>query len=80
MFSASLFSLPEFPKFWKAVMVLCLTVIFMLVEWIGRENHYAISTFGLKWPRLLRWGMYYLIIIAIFVFAGEEQEFIYFQF
>ncbi|MFM2190656.1 MAG: hypothetical protein RL491_1042 [Bacteroidota bacterium] len=80
MFSASLLSLPEFPKFWKAVMVLCLTVIFMLVEWIGRENHYAISTLGLKWPRLLRWGMYYLIIIAIFVFAGEEQEFIYFQF
>ncbi len=80
MCSSTLFSLPEFPKFWKAIVVLCLTGIFMFVEWVGRENQYAIANLGLKWPRLLRWGMYYLIIIAIFVFAGEEQEFIYFQF
>ncbi|MFM7766328.1 MAG: MBOAT family O-acyltransferase, partial [Bacteroidota bacterium] len=68
MCSPSLFSFPEFPKFWKAIMILCLVGIFMFIEWVGRENQYAIATLGIKWPRLLRWGMYYLIIIAIFVF------------
>jgi len=80
MCSPTLFTIPEFPKIGKAMLILGLTGIFMLVEWIGRENQYAIAALGLKWPRILRWGMYYLIIIAIFIFAGEEQEFIYFQF
>ena len=80
MCSPTLFAIPEFPKIGKAMLILGLTGIFMLVEWIGRENQYAIAALGLKWPRILRWGMYYLIMIAIFIFAGEEQEFIYFQF
>lgn len=57
-----------------------LVIIFMLVEWIGRSQQYAIQNLGLQWPRPVRWGLYYIIIIAIFIFGGSEQQFIYFQF
>ena len=57
-----------------------LVIIFMLVEWIGRSQQFAIQNLGLQWPRTVRWGLYYIIIIAIFIFGGSEQQFIYFQF
>lgn len=53
---------------------------FIVMEWIGREEHHPLEAFGLKWPRLVRWGFYYAMVVSIFVFAGEEQDFIYFQF
>ena len=55
-------------------------LLFLLVEWVGREGQYAISNLGLKWKAPFRYIMYYAIIIAIFWFAGKDQQFIYFQF
>ena len=49
-------------------------------EWFGREGQYAIAQFGDKWKKPIRWTFYYAIILAIFYFGGEEQQFIYFQF
>ena len=57
-----------------------LVLLFIMIEWIGREHQYAISRFGFKWPRPLRWSFYYLLIIAMIMFTGKEQQFIYFQF
>ena len=57
-----------------------LMVLFILIEWIGREQQYAIANFGLKWYKPLRWAFYYTIVLFIFLFAGKEQQFIYFQF
>jgi alginate O-acetyltransferase complex protein AlgI len=57
-----------------------MTMIFLIVEWIGREQQYAIEHLGTKWYKPLRWAMYYAIILAIFHFTGKEQQFIYFQF
>jgi len=54
--------------------------IFMMIEWIGREQQYAIANFGLKWPKYVRWLAYYVIVISIFYYSGSEQQFIYFQF
>ena len=76
IFSSSLFSLPEI----LPTQILMLIVVFLLVEWIGRKEQYAIEYLGLKWPKTITWSMYYLIILAIFYFMGEEQQFIYFQF
>lgn len=76
MLSSSLLNKPKvFPK-----VTLLLLLVFVLIEWFGREGQYAISDLGLKWKRPLRYGMYYAIIISIIWFAGKEQEFIYFQF
>ncbi len=57
-----------------------LIFLFIIIEWIGREQQYAIAHIGTKWYRPLRWGLYYVIVITIFLFAGKEQQFIYFQF
>jgi D-alanyl-lipoteichoic acid acyltransferase DltB (MBOAT superfamily) len=55
-------------------------LIFIVIEWLGREDQFAIQNLGLKWKRPLRYSLYYAMIIAIFWFAGQEQQFIYFQF
>lgn len=76
IFSYSLFSMPHiFPR-----VIILLVILFMIMEWIGRESRYAIENIGLKWKSPLRYALYYAIIIAIFWFGGKEQEFIYFQF
>ncbi|WP_445721757.1 MBOAT family O-acyltransferase [Flavobacterium sp.] len=76
IFSSSLFTIPEVRP--KTIILLIMT--FVLIEWQGREGHYAIAHLGIKWTPPLRYAMYYAIIIAIFWFGGKEQQFIYFQF
>ncbi len=80
IFSSSLFTLPHYFGLGRAIPTVCLVVIFTLIEWIGREDQYAIEKLGLKWKRPIRYAMYYAIIFAIIEFRGEQQEFIYFQF
>ena len=58
-----------------------LIVIFMLIEWAGRENKYALEKFGMKWPLPLRLSVYGLIVLLIFWFRTmNDVAFIYFQF
>lgn len=78
--SPSLFVLPKFSGMGNALITIILVAIFVLIEWQGREGQYAIAHLGSKWKRPLRYAMYYAIVIAIFWFGGEEQQFIYFQF
>jgi D-alanyl-lipoteichoic acid acyltransferase DltB (MBOAT superfamily) len=80
IFSSSFFSIPHFPGIGKAASIVVLIGIFLIVEWLGREQQYAIAFLGAKWYKPLRWTMYYAIIIVVFWFAGKEQQFIYFQF
>ncbi|WP_316815581.1 MBOAT family O-acyltransferase [Pedobacter nyackensis] len=79
IFSSSLFSIPELAKMKMAVITMAFVFVMMTVEWFGRDEQYAIAKIG-QWPVALRWGFYYSLLIAIFVFAGSGQEFIYFQF
>jgi hypothetical protein len=55
-------------------------MLFMIIEWIGREQQFAIEKIGLKWYRPIRLLFYYVIILTIIWFSGKEQQFIYFQF
>ncbi len=80
IFSASLFAMPNFLSGRSFLITIILVVFFVLIEWQGREGQYAIANLGLKWKRSLRYGLYYSIIIAIFLFGGAKQQFIYFQF
>lgn len=80
IFSHSLFTIPHFPGIDLAPPIVLLTILFIIIEWLGREQQYAIAQLGMKWNRPLRYGIYYAIIIAIFWFGGKEQPFIYFQF
>jgi alginate O-acetyltransferase complex protein AlgI len=53
---------------------------FVLTEWYGREYRYALEKFNIKYNRFFRWSVYYMIIILLFLFKGNTQQFIYFQF
>ena len=76
IFSKSLFHIPSV----LPLMVLVLLILFIMMEWIGRRNEYAIEKMGFQWSKPFRWGLYVGIALLIFLFDGNEQAFIYFQF
>src|SRR5690606_21111373 len=80
IFSKSLFEMPKFDGIRNGLITIILVMIFLVIEWIGRENNYAIEKLGFQWKRPMRWILYYLLILSIFLFIGKEQQFIYFQF
>jgi alginate O-acetyltransferase complex protein AlgI len=80
IFSKSFFTIPHFPSMNLALSTSVLIMIFTLVEWMGRNDQYGIEKIGLKCNRVIRWSGYFIIIIVMFWFTGQEQEFIYFQF
>jgi len=84
IFSTSLLRAPDERAFigssTNPVVAIVLVLFFVLIEWIGREHQYALSRFGLRWYKPVRWAVYYILVIAIFLFMGKEQQFIYFQF
>ena len=80
VFNFSLFTVPTFFDTYFAVKSICFIVIFMIIEWIGRENQYAIEKIGMNRSLFFRLAFYYAIVFVILYFGGEEQQFIYFQF
>lgn len=80
IFSSSLFELPHFKGMRHALIILVVVVVFIIIEWLGREQQYAIENIGSKWPVIIRWSFYYIIVLAILGIKGSQQEFIYFQF
>jgi alginate O-acetyltransferase complex protein AlgI len=80
-FITVIFTLPSFTD--RLVIQSFLIVIllfFFVIEWLGREQRYAIENITLVLPRPMRWVLYYMIAFSIFYYAGAEQQFIYFQF
>jgi D-alanyl-lipoteichoic acid acyltransferase DltB (MBOAT superfamily) len=84
IFSRSLFQMPDIQLIdslqIQPYMLLAFLILFLLIEWSGRSQQYALAGFALKWPKPLRLVFYYCIAMIIFLFAGKEQQFIYFQF
>jgi D-alanyl-lipoteichoic acid acyltransferase DltB (MBOAT superfamily) len=80
IFSSSLFSEPAITQRYNALITLLLIIVFIVIEWFGREEKYAIEKTGLKWSRPLRWAFYSLLLLIILLYSGTKQEFIYFQF
>jgi len=80
IFSLSIFSVPNFLGMKHAIFTALGIVIFVLIEWNGRNEKYAILKTGSNWPTYQRYCFYYLIVLSIVWFGGTKQEFIYFQF
>jgi alginate O-acetyltransferase complex protein AlgI len=76
IFSYSFFTLPSI----LPILFFGLLSLFIIIEWFGREEDYALSRLEKKLPKLLRWVMYYSIVLVILYFADSEEQFIYFQF
>ena len=80
IFSKSLFTIPDFIRVNEAKYTMFLILIFLIIEWIGRLEQYAIARFGVRWHSFKRWGFYFFILLSILYFFGKEEQFIYFQF
>ena len=65
---------------WHLFISCILIMIFTTIEWMGREGQYAIEKYSRNWSRVCKWLFYYLILISIFIYSKNQQEFIYFQF
>jgi alginate O-acetyltransferase complex protein AlgI len=76
IFKSSIFSFPEY----LPLMVLMLVLFFFIIEWLGRRQEYAIEKMGFLWKKPVRWSFYLFIAMLIFLFDGNDQVFIYFQF
>lgn len=77
IFDKSLFTIPIIlPK-----VLLLLILFFLLIEWMGRRNEYALEKLFFNKNRIVRWAFYCLIIFMIGMYAKtSETPFIYFQF
>ena len=80
IFSMSIFNIPNLDGGKTIVITFCLLVFFILTEWFGRENNYAIEKLFFNQNKIIRYLFYYLIILLIIIFTGKSQDFIYFQF
>ncbi len=76
IFNSSLFSIPQIRPTDLSLLIL----FFLIIEWTGRKNLYALEYFAFKRKRPLRLIFYYLLIILIIWYSRDEQTFIYFQF
>lgn len=66
---------------WNVGFVLpVLLILFMVAEWLGREETFALAKVNYSKNRYFRWSVYYTIIIILLFCSGKEQQFIYFQF
>lgn len=78
IFSSSLFSVPEVKPYFAIVLLI---VFFIVVEWLGRNNKYALEKIKQNLPTGFRYLAYLFIATLVMLYSGgEEQTFIYFQF
>ncbi len=81
LFSTSLFSVPELAELGKAFTLCLLISVFMIIEWIGRREQFAIAGIVHLRQNWIRWTIYAVLIFIITIFMRtQETPFIYFQF
>lgn len=72
---------PCMPQYGKRALLYIF--VLLLVEWVQREKQHGLQFKGdevlLKY-RVVRWSFYYAMVILIYILAGSQEEFIYFQF
>lgn len=76
LFTGSLFSVPDI----KPATIFLFIVFFMTVEWLARRQDFALAKIENSLNKTFRWCFYLFLIILIFFFSEDKQEFIYFQF
>ncbi|MGB5982417.1 MAG: MBOAT family O-acyltransferase [Nonlabens sp.] len=78
---SDMYKYKELDRYIQHGFVFLLIIAFLLFEWHGRRNKYAIEHSMLYRNKILKYSFYYLVIGAVWWYiGGEKQEFIYFQF
>ena len=76
IFDASLFGSLEH----YSGLLFFLILVFLVIEWFGRESEYAIERIGFRAPKMVRWSFYMVLTLMIVAYMDNQQDFIYFQF
>lgn len=81
IFTPSLLSIPQLVFADKVYVTLALIVVFVMIEWLGRGQQYAIEKLVSRWYWPFRMIFYYGITYLIMSFGNfGDNQFIYFQF
>lgn len=82
IFSKSLFTYPHLGGLSFDVSALgILVLLFFVIEWIGREEKFAIQKLFVSSPIYIRWAFYLVLIVTIGIWNKDQhQQFIYFHF
>ncbi len=85
IFSTTLFNMPveDLKKFnvgTEIVYTVLLVIGFIIIEWVQRNKKHALEFTPNTISPLLRWSIYYGLLLLIIIFNGNQQNFIYFQF
>lgn len=77
MISSSLFSVPTV----RPTYLILLLIFFILVEWWGRRQKFALEQLRLQDKQFVRWvGLAFILLLTFIFNSPVEQKFIYFQF
>jgi alginate O-acetyltransferase complex protein AlgI len=81
IFSTSTLSVPSMLDTGDYPLTILLIILFVIVEWLGREGEFAIEMISGFKHRVVRWSIYGFLIFCIGMFMETDQTpFIYFQF
>ncbi|MDR0559463.1 MAG: MBOAT family protein, partial [Prevotellaceae bacterium] len=75
----SLFSVSSIYKKQPLLQNVIFIAIMLAVEWLQRNKQHGLETPKIK-SHILKFGIYYLLVFLLFLFAKEGKTFIYFQF
>ena len=83
MCDSSILSIPNFRElglsFIKISYTLFFVILLQLIDWGQRKREFGLEISNIKY-RAIRWGIYLIFLLIFAVFAGGQEEFIYFQF
>ena len=79
IFSKNMFSVPWLMDQHYYLPVLLSIIVMLVVEWLQRDKEHAFDLSGIK-SQVLRFSIYYAMLIVLFWFGGHSESFIYFQF
>lgn len=84
IFSSSFFTMPAGSNFIGVgrhpITMFGLLIFLFVIEWIGRHYQHPLIFHRIRANRFVRFSIYYILIFLIWLFGGQSQEFIYFQF
>ena len=81
MCDASLFSVPWMKTVNSFVLLVGSILMMIVIEWLQRNNEHGLSLNKTLARPLVRWGLYLLITLMVFVLQSNKAvQFIYFQF
>jgi len=60
--------------------IILLIILFIVIEWLGRDDKYALEKILSKFKKPIRYAFYYALMFSVLWFSGKEVSFIYFQF